>query len=99
MNKESTSARASSDSAPITRQSRSTGRAPSPAAQKEAPIIEPLTPERTGNKETPKTDVVRHAAYLRWIAAGRPECDGVEFWLAAERELAPTARASKTTSS
>lgn len=32
-------------------------------------------------------DEVRTAAYLHWEAAGRPDGDGVEFWLAAEREL------------
>lgn len=32
-------------------------------------------------------DEVRTAAYHRWEAAGRPHGDGVEFWLAAEREL------------
>jgi len=30
---------------------------------------------------------VRVSAYLKWEAAGRPEGDGVHFWLAAEREL------------
>jgi hypothetical protein len=32
-------------------------------------------------------DAVRLAAYRRWEAAGRPPGDGMEFWLAAEREL------------
>jgi hypothetical protein len=26
-------------------------------------------------------------AYLRWEAAGRPACDGIQFWLEAETEL------------
>jgi hypothetical protein len=30
---------------------------------------------------------VRARAYRHWEAAGRPAGDGVEFWLAAEREL------------
>lgn len=29
---------------------------------------------------------VREAAYLKWVAAGRPAGDGVAFWLQAERE-------------
>lgn len=32
-------------------------------------------------------DEVRLAAYRRWEMAGKPAGDGVEFWLAAEREL------------
>jgi hypothetical protein len=32
-------------------------------------------------------DCVRLSAYLKWEAAGRPEGDGVSFWLDAEREL------------
>lgn len=33
---------------------------------------------------------VRERAYLLWEAAGRPEGDGVEFWLKAEEELTRT---------
>lgn len=32
-------------------------------------------------------DSVRERAYLLWEAAGRPDGDGVEFWLKAEEEL------------
>lgn len=32
-------------------------------------------------------DEVRKTAFLKWEAAGCPPGDGVEFWLAAEREL------------
>ena len=31
---------------------------------------------------------IRQRAYERWEAAGRPEGDGVQFWLEAEKELA-----------
>jgi hypothetical protein len=34
-------------------------------------------------------DVVRVSAYFKWVAAGRPDGDGVNFWLEAERELQP----------
>ena len=30
---------------------------------------------------------IRHLAYRKWEAAGRPEGDGVHFWLQAEQEL------------
>lgn len=44
------------------------------------------------NKEEPTIldnieETVRERAYLLWEAAGRPEGDGVEFWLRAEEEL------------
>jgi hypothetical protein len=29
---------------------------------------------------------IREAAYYKWLAAGEPESDGLEFWLQAERE-------------
>jgi hypothetical protein len=32
-------------------------------------------------------DAVRLRAYFKWQAAGRPEGDGIAFWLQAEREL------------
>jgi hypothetical protein len=32
-------------------------------------------------------DVIRHRAYLKWLAAGMPDGDGVKFWLEAEREF------------
>lgn len=30
---------------------------------------------------------IRYCAYLKWEAAGRPQCDGVGFWLDAERDI------------
>ena len=30
---------------------------------------------------------VRELAYFKWQQAGCPDCDGVEFWLAAEAEI------------
>ncbi len=38
----------------------------------------------------PRPEDVRLRAYFLWEAAGCPNCDGVRFWLAAERELAHT---------
>ena len=30
---------------------------------------------------------IRHRAYLKWVSRGRPNGDGVAFWLAAEHEI------------
>ncbi len=35
-------------------------------------------------------DAIRLSAYLKWVTAGRPAGDGVNFWLDAERELQVT---------
>lgn len=35
----------------------------------------------------PTEESIREKAYLLWEQAGRPECDGVEFWVRAEQEL------------
>jgi len=37
--------------------------------------------------EAPIDQAVRDRAYILWEEAGRPESDGVEFWLQAEREF------------
>jgi len=36
----------------------------------------------------PGEDEIREKAYTLWEEAGRPEGDGLEFWVKAERELA-----------
>ena len=38
-------------------------------------------------RATPSEDQIRERAYTLWEEAGRPESDGVEFWLRAEVEL------------
>jgi hypothetical protein len=39
--------------------------------------------------ESPETsELIRLRAYELWEENGRPESDGVEFWLQAEKELA-----------
>jgi hypothetical protein len=45
--------------------------------------------EHTGVKAgaQPCEEDVRIGAYYRWDAAGRPEGDGVHFWLEAEQEI------------
>lgn len=45
-------------------------------------------PASTPKKGKPPTDaVIRLAAYLKWEAAGKPDGNGVSFWLEAEKEL------------
>jgi hypothetical protein len=36
----------------------------------------------------PAEDAIRTRAYSLWEEAGHPNCDGMEFWLKAEQELA-----------
>jgi len=31
-------------------------------------------------------EAIRHRAYLKWLVAGMPDGDGVNFWLEAEQE-------------
>jgi len=45
------------------------------------------TTGKTGTLETISEQQVRLRAYRKWESAGRPNCDGLEFWLAAEKEL------------
>jgi hypothetical protein len=37
-------------------------------------------------------DEIRKAAYYKWEAQGCPCCDGVDFWLEAEAELAASTK-------
>ena len=39
-------------------------------------------------QQTTDPEKIRQRAYERWEAAGKPDCDGVSFWLEAERECA-----------
>jgi hypothetical protein len=42
----------------------------------------------TGSDQSPTgAEQIRKLAYLKWEQAGKPEGDGIEFWLEAEREL------------
>ena len=40
--------------------------------------------------EINRDECIRDLAYLKWQEAGCPECDGLQFWLEAEQELALT---------
>jgi hypothetical protein len=37
--------------------------------------------------QLPSPDDIRSRAYAKWVEAGRPPGDGVQYWLEAEREL------------
>lgn len=41
---------------------------------------------------------IREGAYFRWLAAGAPPGDGVEYWLGAESEYVPIRDADRPTS-
>ncbi len=60
--------------------------APAPAAAKPAQAPAQVVRERVADQR-PSQDEIRLRAYLAWEAAGRPLCDGVQFWLEAERQL------------
>jgi hypothetical protein len=68
---------------------------PPPATPKKAtPIVRadvgtpsPVTGAPSGNGKSPSLEELRVLAYKKWEAAGRPESDGIYFWLEAEREL------------
>jgi hypothetical protein len=42
---------------------------------------------KTPGRAAPSDEQIRARAYYLWEEAGRPSGDGVQFWLAAEREL------------
>jgi hypothetical protein len=48
-----------------------------------APSVPLIVPDGQPTSE----DQIRYGAYFRWEAAGRPDGDGVDFWLDSENEL------------
>jgi hypothetical protein len=42
---------------------------------------------QTQNSPAASQETIRHCAYLKWLDAGMPDGDGVNFWLEAEEEL------------
>ena len=46
----------------------------------------PIPPADPGTLDVTEDDI-RRLAYRKWEEAGRPEGDGSEYWLQAEREL------------
>lgn len=51
------------------------------------PRSEQAIPPADPNTLGVTADDIRQLAYRKWEEAGRPEGDGTEFWLQAEREL------------
>jgi len=50
--------------------------------------VKPLRTENgNGAEENGADDTIRNLAYRKWEAAGKPDGDGLDFWLEAEREL------------
>jgi hypothetical protein len=47
---------------------------------------EPSASGATQEKSISGEEKIRCLAYEKWEAAGRPACDGVEYWLQAEQE-------------
>ena len=46
-----------------------------------------LNSSKTPGRPAPLDEQIRARAYFLWEHAGRPDGDGVQFWLEAEREL------------
>ena len=47
----------------------------------------PPVPQRQLVDASSHEDEIRPLAYRKWEEAGRPAGDGVQFWLAAEKEI------------
>lgn len=54
-----------------------------PAEASDTVSLGPRTPPRAG----PTDDEIRARAYALWEQAGRPDGDGAQFWMEAEKEL------------
>jgi hypothetical protein len=59
-----------------------------PQAMAPAHQSQQATDPKASTLQAADPERIRQRAYERWEAAGRPDCDGVSFWLEAERECA-----------
>jgi len=50
-------------------------------------ILQSIMDSIAGQKEPASPELVRQRAYELWEENGRPESDGIEFWLKAEMEI------------
>lgn len=51
-------------------------------------ILQTIMESIKAKPEAPETsELIRLRAYELWEQSGRPESDGVEFWLEAEKEI------------
>lgn len=53
----------------------------------DVPERQPTAASQPLNTEPVSEEEIRHRAYLKWEAAGRPAGDGANFWIEAQREL------------
>lgn len=60
-----------------------------PASELQAAVA-PGPSSLVETSQPPSEDAVRLRAYLKWQGAGKPDGDGVRFWLEAEQELRRT---------
>jgi hypothetical protein len=58
-----------------------------PTEQKDAEQAAVASGIRDPNGQLVSAEDIRLSAYRKWVAAGRPAGDGVQFWLEAEQEL------------
>jgi Protein of unknown function (DUF2934) len=61
--------------------------AANPAPAQPPPEVRAAVPGDANPAGAVPEEEVRLRAYQKWEAAGKPAGDGVNFWLAAEREL------------
>lgn len=62
--------------------------APTRDRNPQAPANGRTTPTEPARRAAaPAEETIRTHAFYLWEAAGRPDSDGVEFWLRAEQEL------------
>jgi len=58
-----------------------------PPSSLPAPVSDSPTANRLQSDKTISLEEVRHLAYLKWEAAGKPDGDGAQFWIEAEQQL------------
>jgi Protein of unknown function (DUF2934) len=76
--------------APSAAHSANAGHDKSKDPPKSAPPVTPSTAHPANAPATSQEEKVRRLAYQKWEAAGRPDCDGISFWLEAERDCKST---------
>ncbi len=61
---------------------------PSDSAEvQDSPEVRIFSEEEAQESPEISAETIRLCAYQKWEDAGKPECDGVQFWLEAESEL------------
>jgi hypothetical protein len=60
-----------------------------PPRERVTPLLDELfrEPEPTIPEPESLEEILRTRAYFLWEQAGRPNCDGCQFWLQAQHEL------------